>query len=130
MKKVSIKYESLVFQEGNVDHYEVKEIGELIQNKEETIISFIDNIDEKQERTEFIFKENEVEILRKNYELKFSLNEIVECETKTEYGSLYLETKLKKYLKYTNEYIINYELLISGQIIGKYIIKIKYEELN
>ena len=130
MKKVKIKYISHIFQNEHIDKIEVEEIGYVDTSNEKITLSFVDTSNEIKEKTTFILSEDEISIIRGNTILKFGVNQKYKCQYKTEYGSLELETKLKKYFKLGNEYVINYELLIDNESIGKYVIKLSYKELN
>ena len=130
MKKVKINYVSHVFQNRHIDKIEQTVIGNLLISNDATTLSFIDNSNNQNELTEFVLKEKSISIKRSNYILQFEENKILECEHKTEYGSLILQTRLKKYFKLFNHFVINYELLINDESIGKYIIKISYEEMK
>lgn len=127
MKKVKIKYESHIFQNEYVDKYQEEIIGNLDKNDLETTISFLTN---EKELTKFIFQERNVLLYRENYILKFNLDKIIDCKVNTEYGSISYKTKLKKYLKLPNTFVINYELLMDKESVGSYVIKISYEEVE
>lgn len=130
MKKVKVRYESYVFQNGHIDKMTSEQSGNLSIIDNDVSISFIDNSKNQKELTEFIFKEREISIKRNNYVLHFDLDKMIECGHKTDYGSLMLKTKLKKYFRLSNHFIINYELLIDEESIGSYIVKISYEEMK
>ena len=127
MKKVKIKYESHIFQNEYVDKYQEEIFGNLDKNELETTISFLTNV---KELTKFVFQERNVLLYRENYILKFNLDKIIDCKVNTEYGSISSKTKLKKYLKLPNTFVINYELLMDKESVGSYVIKISYEEVE
>lgn len=130
MKKVRIKYISHIFQNRHIDKIEVEEDGYVETSDKKITLSFIDSSNETKEKTTFIFLDDEMSIIRGNSILEFNKNQNCKCQYKTEYGSMELETKLKKYFRLGNEYVINYELLIDNESIGKYIIRISYKELS
>lgn len=130
MKKIKIKYESHIFQEENIERYYEEVIGELTKTEKEIYISCMLGSLTDKEKTLFIFKEDGVNIKRDNYLLEFDLNKLIECENRTQYGNIMMTTKLKKYLKLDNQFIINYELLIGNESIGSYVVKVSYEEMN
>jgi len=130
MKKVKIKYESYIFQEEHIDRFNEEIIGELFINHDGVNISCLLNTSEGKEKTIFTFQDECVLIKRENFTLIFDLNKMIECENKTQYGTILLVTKLKKYLKLDNQYVINYDLLINDESIGSYVVKISYEEMN
>ena len=130
MKKVRIKYISHIFQNGHIDKIEVEENGYVESSDDKITLNFIDTSNDTKEKTTFIFLEDEINIIRGNTILRFNKNQKYVCQYNTEYGSIELETKLKKYFRLGNEYVINYELLIDNESIGKYIIRISYKELS
>lgn len=130
MKKVKIKYESYIFQEEHVDRFNEETFGEIFINDDVIELSCSLNSSEGKEKTIFTFKEDFISIKRSSYTLKFKKNELLECENKTQYGSIIFTTKLKKYLKLGNQFVVNYELLIGKDSIGSYVLKISYEEMN
>ena len=130
MKKVRINYESHIFQEEHIDHYKEEVIGELEIIQDEVRLHCLLSSLEGKEETTFIFKENEISIKRKNYELLLSKGKTLNFENNTEYGSIVFTTKLKKYLILANNYVVNYELFIGNDSIGSYVLKISYEEVK
>ena len=126
MKKVKVNYESHIFIDEHIDKFKEEIMGSLEKNENETIISFLTN---NKELTKFIFQEQNVTIQRENYTLRFNPNKIIDCKVKTEYGSITYSTRLKKYLKLPNVFVINYELLMDNESIGSYVVKIGYEEV-
>ena len=126
MKKVRVNYESHIFIDEHIDKFKEEIMGSLEKNENETIISFLTN---NKELTKFIFQEQNVTIQRENYTLRFNPNKIIDCKVKTEYGSITYRTRLKKYLKLPNIFVINYELLMDNESIGSYVVKISYEEV-
>lgn len=130
MKKVRIKYISHIFQNGHIDKIEVEENGYVESSDDKITLNFIDTSNDTKEKTTFIFLENEINIIRGNTILRFNKNQKYVCQYNTEYGSIELETKLKKYFRLGNEYVINYELFMNNESIGKYIIRLSYKELS
>ena len=126
MKKVKVNYESHIFIDEHIDKFKEEIMGSLEKNENETIISFLTN---NKELTKFIFQEQNVTIQRENYTLRFNPNKIIDCKVKTEYGSITYSTRLKKYLKLPNVFVVNYELLMDNESIGSYVVKIGYEEV-
>ena len=130
MKKVMIKYESYIFQNEHVDRFSEETTGELIQENGFVKIICLLNSEAGKEKTIFWFKEDSIIIERPNYVLEFDKSKMIEFENKTEYGSIIFITKLKKYLKLDNQFVINYELFIGEDSVGSYVLKISYEEMN
>lgn len=130
MKKVRIKYISHIFQNGHIDKIEVEENGYVESSDDKITLNFIDTSNDTKEKTTFIFLEDEINIIRGNTILRFNKNQNCKCQYNTEYGSIELETKLKKYFRLGNEYVINYELFMNNESIGKYIIRLSYKELS
>lgn len=130
MKKVRIKYISHIFQNGHIDKIEVEENGYVETLDDKITLNFIDTSNDTKEKTTFIFLEDEINIIRGNTILRFNKNQKYICQYNTEYGSIELETKLKKYFRLGNEYVINYELFMNNESIGKYIIRLSYKELS
>lgn len=130
MKKVRIKYISHIFQNGHIDKIEVEENGYVESSDDKITLNFIDTSNDTKEKTTFIFLEDEINIIRGNTILRFNKNQKYVCQYNTEYGSIELETKLKKYFRLGNEYVINYELFMNNESIGKYIIRLSYKELS
>ena len=126
MKKVKVNYESHIFIDEHIDKFKEEIMGSLEKNENETIISFLTN---NKELTKFIFQEQNVTIQRENYTLRFNPNKIIDCKVKIEYGSITYRTRLKKYLKLPNVFVINYELLMENESVGSYVVKIGYEEV-
>ena len=130
MKKVRIIYESHIFQNDYVNKVNVDEIGYVSEDFGKTTLSFVDTSNDEKVKTTFVYEEDEVCIIRGNTILKFGLHNKYVCNYQTEYGSIELETYLKKYLKLGNQFVINYELLMNGESIGKYVVKMSYKEMN
>ena len=130
MKKVRIIYESHIFQNDYVNKVNVDEVGYVTIDNDKVALSFTDTSNDEKVKTTFIYEEDEVCIIRGNTILKFGLNNKYVCSYQTEYGSIELETYLKKYLKLGNQFVINYELLMNGESIGKYVVKMSYKEMN
>lgn len=130
MKKVMVKYESYIFQNEHVDRFSEETSGELIKENDYTKIVCLLKSETGKEKTIFCFKDDSVTIERPNYVLEFNKSKMIEFENKTEYGSIMFVTKLKKYLKLDNQFVINYELFIGDDSVGSYVLKISYEEMN
>lgn len=130
MKKVVIKYISHIFQNEHIEKIELEENGYVEESEGKVTLNFTSAGENKKVNNSFIFEESQITIIRDLSILKFGLNERYKCKYETEYGSLMLETKLKKYLKLGNEFVINYELNIDNESIGSYVVRVSYKEMS
>lgn len=130
MKKAVIKYISHIFQNEHIEKIEMEENGEVEVSENKVTLSFTNTIEDQKVKNTFIFEENKVTIIRNLSILKFGIDERYKCKYETEYGSLMLETRLKKYLKLGNEFVINYELSIDNESIGSYVVRVSYKEMS
>ena len=135
-----LEFYNYKMEKGHLTKAEQKEWKEFINNKKYVSIAvaikdgtytfsipkkkLVNKIGTDKKRVVYCYSKEE------NYILKFNLDKIIDCKVNTEYGSISYKTKLKKYLKLPNTFVINYELLMDKESVGSYVIKISYEEVE
>ncbi|MDN4492071.1 DUF1934 domain-containing protein [Ureibacillus aquaedulcis] len=138
--KVKIKLNSTISPiDGEKENYEMWLDGTLVKKSGKTYLRYVEQLDEKEIRTTVKMGNEQALILRGGgVKMRLPFNNIQEeiGEYDTQFGSLPIITKTKHLSHIHNEdssmsgkFNVQYDLIISGQSVGKYTLEIHYSEV-
>lgn len=139
--KVKIKLNSTILPiDGEQENYEMWLDGSLVKKSGKTYLRYVEQLEEKEIRTTVKMGNDQALILRGGgVKMRLPFNTIQEeiGEYDTQYGSLPIVTKTQ-HLSYdfiednlmSGKFNVQYDLIISGQSVGKYTLEIHYSEVQ
>lgn len=137
--KVKIKLNSTILPiDGEQETYEMWLDGSLVKKSGKTYLRYVEQLEEKEVRTTVKLGNEEAFILRGGgVKMRLPFNTVQEeiGEYDTQFGSMPISTKTR-YLSYdfiednivSGKFNVQYDLVISGQSVGKYTLEIHYSE--
>lgn len=138
--KIKIKLNSTILPiDGEKETYEMWLDGSLVKNSGKTYLRYVEQLEDKEIRTTVKVGNEQAFILRGGgVKMRLPFNVIQEeiGEYETQFGSLPIITKTQ-HLSYDFEeesmsgnFNVQYDLVISGQSVGKYRLEIQYSEVQ
>lgn len=138
--KVKIKLNSTIIPvDGDKENYEMWLDGSLVEKSGKTYLRYIEQLEEKEIRTTVKMGNEQALILRGGgvkMRLPFNILQEERGAYDTQFGSMPIVTKTRHLSYHYNEdksmngtFNVQYDLIISGQSVGKYILEIQYSEV-
>jgi len=139
--KVKIKLNSTILPiDGEQENYEMWLDGSLVKKSGKTYLRYVEQLEEKEIRTTVRMGNEQALILRGGgVKMRLPFNVIQEeiGEYDTQFGNLPIVTKTQ-HLSYeykednsmSGTFNVQYDLIISGQSVGKYTLEIHYSEVQ
>ncbi|MCM3389543.1 DUF1934 domain-containing protein [Ureibacillus chungkukjangi] len=139
--KVKIKLNSTILPiDGEKENYEMWLDGALVKKSGKSYLRYVEQLEEKEIRTTVKMGNEDAFILRGGgVKMRLPFNTIKEeiGEYETQFGSMPIITKTK-HLSYdynednqlSGKFNVQYDLIISGQSVGKYTLEIQYSEVQ
>ena len=139
--KVKIKLNSTILPiDGEKENYEMWLDGSLVKKSGKSYLRYVEQLEEKEIRTTVKMGNDQALILRGGgvkMRLPFNVIQDEIGEYDTQYGSLPIVTKTR-HLSYdfneeksmSGKFYVQYDLVISGQSVGKYTLEIHYSEVQ
>lgn len=139
--KVKIKLNSTILPiNGDIENYEMWLEGSLVRKSGKTYLRYVEQLEEKEIRTTVKMGNEQALILRGGgVKMRLPFNVVQEevGEYDTQHGSLPIMTKTQ-HLSYdynegksmNGKFNVQYDLIISGQSVGKYTLEIQYSEVQ
>lgn len=139
--KVKIKLNSTILPiDGEKENYEMWLDGSLVKKSGKSYLRYVEQLEEKEIRTTVKMGNDQALILRGGgvkMRLPFNVIQDEIGEYDTQYGSLPIVTKTL-HLSYdfneeksmNGKFYVQYDLVISGQSVGKYTLEIHYSEVQ
>lgn len=139
--KVKIKLNSTILPiDGEKENYEMWLDGALVKKSGKSYLRYVEQLEEKEIRTTVKMGNEDAFILRGGgVKMRLPFNTIQEeiGEYETQFGSMPIITKTN-HLSYdynednqlSGKFNVQYDLIISGQSVGKYTLEIQYSEVQ
>ncbi|MFC7685859.1 DUF1934 domain-containing protein [Ureibacillus sp. GCM10028918] len=139
--KVKIKLNSTILPiDGDKENYEMWLDGSLVKKSGKTYLRYVEQLEEKEIRTTVKMGSEQALILRGGgVKMRLPFNTIQEeiGEYDSQFGSLPIVTKTR-HLSYdykegqilSGKFNVQYDLILSGQAVGKYTLEIHYSEVQ
>jgi len=137
-KNVKVKLQSTITPtDGESESYELWLQGSFIQKSDKMYLRYEEVLDGNSIRTTVRMNNDKALILRSggvNMRLPFNVQVQENGHYETQFGNLPINTKTNRLIHVHNDqtiqgtFNVNYDLIISGQVVGKYNLEIQYSE--
>ncbi|CAM5192494.1 putative beta-barrel protein YwiB OS=Ureibacillus acetophenoni OX=614649 GN=SAMN05877842_10123 PE=4 SV=1 [Ureibacillus acetophenoni] len=137
-KNVKVKLQSTITPtDGESESYELWLQGSFIQKSDKMYLRYEEVLDGNSIRTTVRMNNDKALILRSggvNMRLPFNVQVQENGHYETQFGNLPINTKTNRLIHEHNDqtiqgtFNVNYDLIISGQVVGKYNLEIQYSE--